>query len=97
MSKKTKQEAIEYIYSKKHGVYEKLLKEFGEDTVNLLCVTGLIKRGQESSSVNSWQITTEGSNFIGTILPRKKFSIVERIQNTINDLFIDKNLRITTL
>ncbi|MFW2600345.1 hypothetical protein [Aliarcobacter butzleri] len=97
MSKKTKQEAIEYIYSEKHGVYENLIKEFGKDIVDSLCVTGLIKRGQETSSVNSWQITTEGSNFIGTILPRKKFSIMERMQNTINDLFIDKNLKITTL
>lgn len=97
MSKRTKKEAVEYIYSKKCGIYEDLVKEFGRNIVDSLCVTGLIKRGQESSSVNSWKITTEGLNFIETIIPKRKFSIMERMQNTINGLFIDKNLKITTL
>lgn len=97
MSTKSKKEAINYIYSKKYGVYEDLIKEFGKDIVDSLCVTGLIKRGQENTSVNSWKITNEGLNFIATIIPKKNFSIMERIQNTINRLFIDRNLKINTL
>ncbi len=97
MNKKTIEEAIIYIYSKKYGVYEDLIEEFGKDIVNSLCVTGLIKKRQENTSVNSWKITNDGLNFITTIIPKKNFSIIEKIQNTINGLFIDRNIKITTL
>ena len=46
-----------------------VVEEFGKDIVNSLCVTGLIKKRQENTSVNSWKITNDGLNFITTIIP----------------------------
>ncbi len=81
-------EVIEYIYLKKHGDYEDLLENFGKDIVSLLSDTVLIEKLKVSPSVNKWKISKESKIFIETILPRKNFSIMEKIQNKINDLLL---------
>jgi|GEM_PF-5508441 len=94
MSQLSKKEAIDYIYSVTKGSLDDLKNTIGNEHVEALQLTGLIKRGQEVSHINSWAITKTAISLVESFHERKDKTITDKIIDYINYFIMRKNLKI---
>lgn len=97
MKELSRKEAIQYVFSHKKGTLDELTNAIGSGNVKALSITGLIKRGQENSTKNSWAVTSEINSIFKSLETDKKENIFTKIQAILNHIFIDKSINTSSL
>ena len=87
-------EALTYIYKKKKGVLEDMIKIFGLKTIRKIYDNDMFTIYKDKHSITYWKITKKGKNYISPLVPYKKFTLLEKIQNKINGFIQTKDLKI---
>ena len=86
-------EALTYIYEKKKGILEDMIKIFGLKPIRKIYDSGMFTIYKEEP-ITYWKITKTGENYILPLVPYKKFTLLEKIQNKINAFIQRKDLKI---
>ena len=87
-------EALTYIYEKKKGLLEDMIKIFGLKTIRKIYDSDMFTIYKDEHSITYWKITKTGKIYISPLVPYKKFTLLEKIQNKINGFIQTKNLKI---